>query len=508
MRVELSDSRRMKAADETAIHGRGIPSVKLMERAASALAKVAAELAGPDRTAAVFCGPGNNGGDGVAAARILTDMGFAPVRCFLVGDRARMTEDARAMERELQSAGGTLEDFDAGDGSLVELVKSAGVLVDALFGVGLSRPLASDALAAVRLMNGAGRPIVSADIPSGVSADTGAILGDAVRASRTVTFSMAKPGHYVEPGCTCRGELLVEDIGIPADILSGAGCGVYAIHAEDLALPRRKALTHKGDYGKLLILAGAVGYTGAASLCAKAAVRAGAGLVYLGVPADIYEIEAVKNDEAMVFPLASDQEGRFGAGAIPAVEKRLRSCGVCVLGPGLGRNGDTQALTAAVLRSAEGPLVLDADALWAAGRDLPLLREAAGPVILTPHEGEFARLLGRPVKDRLTDGLTFARDNRCAVVLKGHRTVCAFPDGKGYVIDAGNPGMATGGTGDVLAGTIGALLGQMSPRRAVVTACWLHARAGDLAAERFGEYALRAGDIIEFLPEAEKEIIR
>ncbi len=509
MSVELSDSRRMKAADETAIHGRGIPSLKLMERAADAVARAAAELAGSDRTAAVFCGPGNNGGDGVAAARILMDMGFSRVRCFLVGDRERMTEDTRAMERELQSAGGALEDFSAvgGDG-LWELVKTSGVLVDALFGVGLSREVTGDALAAVRFMNGSGRPVVSADIPSGVSADTGAILGEAVRASRTVTFSMAKPGHYIEPGCTCRGEFTVADIGVPADILAGAGCGVYAIHAGDLALPRRKPLTHKGDYGKLLILAGSVGYTGAASLCAKAAVRTGAGLVYLGVPADIYEIEAVKNEEAMVFPLTGNQDGRFSVSAIPAVEKRLSACGVCVLGPGLGRDEDTRALTAAALRAAEGPVVLDADALWAVSRDLRLLKEAAGPVILTPHEGEFARLLGRPVADRLADGLAFAGENGCAVVLKGYRTVCAFPDGKAYVVDAGNPGMATGGTGDVLAGAIGALLGQMSPRRAVVTACWLHARAGDLAAERYGEYALKAGDIIELLPEAEKEIIR
>ena len=508
MRVELSDSRKMKAADEAAIHGRGIPSLKLMERAAGAVAKAAAELAGKTRTAVAFCGPGNNGGDGIAAARILMDMGFAPVRCFLVGDREKMTEDARAMERELQSAGGTLESFDAGGGDLWETVKSAGVLVDALFGVGLSRPLAGDALAAVRFMNGSGRPIVSADIPSGVSADTGAILGDAVRAARTVTFSMAKPGHYIEPGCTCRGNLTVEDIGIPADILAQAGCGVYAIHAGDLALPARRPLSHKGDYGKLLILAGSVGYTGAASLCARAAVRSGAGLVYLGVPADIYEIEAVKNDEAMVFPLAGNGAGRLSREAAPAIGRRLRGCDVCVLGPGLGRDEDTAAVTASVLGSAEGPLVLDADALWAVSRDLSVLKQAPGPVILTPHEGEFARLLGRPVTDRLTDAMAFARTNRCAVVLKGHRTICAFPDGKGYVIDGGNPGMASGGTGDVLAGVIGALLGQMNPRRAVVTACWLHARAGDLAAASYGEYALSAGDIIGFLPEAEKEIIR
>ncbi len=505
--MELTDAKRIKQADRTAIQDRGIPSLKLMETAAQALAEAAAELAGTERTAAVFCGPGNNGGDGAAAARILMDMGFS-VRVFLVGSREKMTEDCRDMERQLQSAGGALEDFDASDAALPGYLRTVGVLVDALFGVGLSRPLTGDALAAVEMINAAGRPTAAADMPSGVSADTGAILGAAVKADRTVTFSMAKPGHFVEPGCVCCGQVTVRDIGIPADILAGAGCGVYAIHASDLALPRRAKLTHKGDYGKLLILAGSVGYTGAASLCARAAVRAGAGLVYLGVPADIYEITAVKNDEAMPFPLPGSDTGRMGPVAVPEIERRLAECGVCVIGPGLGRDEGTAAVTAAVLRAAKGPVVADADALWAISREPVLLEQAAGPVILTPHEGEFARLLGRPVQDRLTDALTYAAGHGCAVVLKGYRTICAFPDGKGYVIDAGNPGMASGGSGDVLAGVIGALLGQLSPRRAVVTACWLHAHAGDLAAESCGEYALKAGDIIDALPQAQMEITR
>ncbi len=497
----------MRQADGTAIQGRGIPSLKLMESAAEALAKAAADLAGRTRTAAVFCGPGNNGGDGVAAARILMDMGFS-VRAFLVGQREKMTADARSMERELQSAGGALLDFDASSEIIRDWVKNAGVVVDAIFGVGSSRELTGQARDAVEMINAAGRPVVSADIPSGVSADTGAVLGAAVKADRTVTFSMAKAGHFLEPGCVYRGELTVADIGIPADILAEAGSGLFAVHGEDLALPRRRPLTHKGDYGKVLIAAGSVGYAGAACLCAQAAVRAGAGLVYLAVPEDIYEIAAVKNDEAMVFPTPGNGSGRFGPDAAETLIKRLEECDVCVIGPGLGRDGDTAALTAQVLRRAKGPVVADADALWAIARQPELLRQAAGPVVLTPHEGEFARLLGRPVSDRLADAMGFAAEHGCAVVLKGHRTLCAFPDGRGYVIDGGNPGMATGGTGDVLAGIIGALLGQMGGRRATVTACWLHARAGDLAAARFGEYALKAGDIIDFLPEAEKEITR
>ncbi len=504
--MELSDAKRMKSADAAAIGERGIDSLKLMETAATHVAEAAADIMTDNRLALVFCGPGNNGGDGVAAARLLRRWAGAEVRAFLVGERSKMTSDCRSMEERLLEVGGKLEPFQADDPALSALIQRAGVIVDALFGVGLSRELTGDALAAVRLINSAKCPVVAADIASGVSADTGRILGEAVHADCTVTFSKAKPGHFIEPGCVCCGELRVADIGIPEDLVDASGCGVYAIHGGDLRLPARERLTHKGDYGKLLILGGSVGYTGAPSLCAKAAVRSGAGLVYLGVPKDIYEITAVKNDEAMPFPLPSEAGG-VSAEAWSAAAERLHDCDVCVLGPGMGRGEGTLALTQRLMTEARLPVVADADALWAIAQDLSVLKEAAASVVLTPHEGEFARLLGRPVEDRLNDALGFAKAYGCAVVLKGHRTICAFPDGKAYVIDAGNPGMAKGGSGDVLAGIVGALLGQLPPRRAVVTACWLHARAGDIAAGRFGEYAVQAGDIIEALARAETEIL-
>ncbi len=481
----------MKAADRAAIEG-GVDSLRLMETAAGFVCAAAEEFLGEDRRAAVFCGPGNNGGDGVAAARMLRQRGVE-VRAFLVGDRSKMTPDTRAMEQKLRDAGGALESFRPEDASIAAFTAEAGVIVDAVFGVGLSRDLTGDALAAVRLMNASKAPTVAADIPSGVSADTGRIFGEAAEAAVTVTFTRGKPGHFVEPGCVYCGEVRVADIGIPRTLAEGSGCGVYAIHGEDLRLPRRKRLSHKGDHGKLLILGGSMGYTGAPSLCARAAVRAGAGLVYLGVPSDIYEITAVKNDEAMPFPRTEE-----------SLRERMGGCHVCVLGPGMGRSEETLSLTRRVLRAFRGPVVADADALWAIAEGPSVLEGTAA--VLTPHEGEFRRLLGRPVLDRLNDARDYARDHGCALVLKGHRTICAFPDGGAYVIDAGNPGMAKGGSGDVLAGVIGALLGQLPSRRAVVTACWLHARAGDLAAERFGEYGMTAGDIIDRLPQAELEI--
>lgn len=507
--MELSDAKKMKAADEAAIRDRGIDSLTLMERAAKELLKASILYMGPSRRLVVFAGPGNNGGDGIAMAGFFRQMDMdCEVRVFLVGDREKMTADTRAMEQRLREAGGELETFDPADPALGDLCKGAGIIIDALFGVGLSRELTGDARTAVELMNASGAPIVSADIPSGVAADTGLVLGAAVQADCTVTFSRAKPGHFLEPGCVYCGEVRVADIGIPEDLVKRSGCGLYAIRGSDLRLPIRPRLCHKGDFGKLLIVGGSIPYTGAPAMAAKAAVRGGAGLVYLGVPSDIYEIEAIKNQEAMVFPLASGEKGRVSRRAWDSIAERLKVCGVCVLGPGMGRGEDTKAITELVLRHSEIPVVADADALWAISQDVTMLDEAECPVILTPHEGEFQQLLGHPVTDRLTESLGYAKAHRCVVVLKGHRTVCAFPDGKAYIIDAGNPGMAKGGSGDVLAGVLGAMLCQLPLRRAVVTGCWLHARAGDIAALHHGEYAMKAGDIIDCLSMAEREIIR
>lgn len=273
-----------------------------------------------------------------------------------------------------------------------------------------------------------------------------------------------------------------------------------------LSLPYRKRESHKGNYGKILIAGGCVGYTGAPALAAKAAVKSGAGLVYLAVPDAIYNIEAVKNDEAMPFPLPSDEKGRFSVSGLPELIEKQKNCTVSVIGPGIGRSGEIVEITGALLRSAVKPVLLDADALWALSQNMGVLRETKAEVVLTPHEGEFLQMGGNVTGDRVSDAVGFAREFNCAVVLKGHETVIAFRDGESYLINAGNPGMATGGSGDVLSGVIGALLGQLEFRKAVVTGTWLHSYAGDLAAEKFGEYSMSAADIINFLPEALKMI--
>jgi len=273
-------------------------------------------------------------------------------------------------------------------------------------------------------------------------------------------------------------------------------------------LPKRKAETHKGDYGKLLILGGCVGYTGAPTLCARAAVRSGAGLVYLGVPAPIYEITAVKNDEAMPFPLPADENGMFSEAAAEQLAPRLNACDVCAVGPGMGKSRGASAVLRRVAESFEKPLVIDADGLNLLSADMELLRSRRGVTVLTPHDGEFARMGGVMRPSREDTALEFSRKYGCILVLKGHRTVIAFPDGEVFVNTHGNPGMAKGGSGDVLTGVIAALLGQLPVKQAVCAGVYLHSLAGDLCAQRLGEYAMTATDVTETLPAATMKMIK
>lgn len=495
----LSNSQKMRDADSAAVNINGIPSAQLMRAAARHLADAARELAGDGGSVLIFCGSGNNGGDGVAAAMFLMGSGCR-VRVLLVGSRDKMSADTAEMERRLTEMGGRLEDFED-TAELRCAAAGADAIIDAIFGTGLSRAVSGRALEAVRMINAAGVPVVSADIPSGVDADTGQVLGEAVRADVTVAFAMAKIGHFAEPGCTFCGRVITADIGIPQGILAGCGTGVYALYPKDAALPPRPALSHKGNYGRVLIAAGSVGYTGAPVLCSRAAVRCGAGLVYLAVPESIYAIAAVKSDEAMPFPLPAE-EGGFSKEAAGQLTERASACDVCAIGPGLGRGAGAAELVLEAVRRVRGPLVLDADALYALSRDMDALRERQGVTVLTPHEGEFARMGGSIGADRVGSARDFARRFGCVLVLKGHRTLAAYPDGEVYISTCGGPGMAKGGSGDVLTGMIAAMLGQFTLKQAVNHAVLLHGMAGDICARTMGEYAMTATDIIDALPGA------
>lgn len=562
--MQLATAAQMKELDRRAIQERGIPSLELMENAAQAVADTVWELLQPDESicgsshsvcimarkkdasppteeeqrqeaeireiveskntdptprVAVFCGPGNNGGDGVACTRLLMERGGCHVRAFFVGDRAKMTPDEWAMEEKLTAAGGRLEDFtiDLTDRETAEAtftfeqqkisawLSTCDCVVDALFGIGLTRPVTGPFAAAIQLMNG--RTVVSCDIPSGVNADTGEIPGEAVQATKTVTFTRPKPGLYVGEGASRAGEVRTVDIGIPHDLeweLFRDLPRLEMVDSPNNSLPRRPQNAHKGDFGKLFILAGSEGFTGAPVLTARAALRAGAGLVYLGVPREIYPIIAVKCDEAMPYPLPEDYA---------AILEKARSCDVALIGPGLGRSPEVEQLVLSLLTDLDIPVVLDADGINALSGHIDVLDRREGLTVLTPHEGEFARLTGcqLPIKDRLTAARDFARNHGCVLVLKGQGTVTAGPDGSAWVNTTGNPGMAKGGSGDVLAGMIAALLGQKHLRKARRTgdnapeltadAVFYHGAAGDLCAQKLGEYAMLPSDVIEAIPE-------
>lgn len=518
--MKLATASQMRELDRRAIEDRGIPSIDLMERAAEGVAQAVLELLadrpGKCRVTA-FCGAGNNGGDGIAAARLLHLRGVR-VRAFLVGDYEKLTPDALEETGRLSECGVELEPYDPENGDQSAWARGSHVLIDAVFGVGLSREIAPESryAQAIALMNRCPGAVVAADIASGVAADTGRVLGCAVKADRSVAFTFKKVGQAVGDGALRSGEVTVRDIGIPEDLKKTLVCPAQTVEREYAAavLPRRKADGHKGDFGKLLIVGGTVGYTGAPYLTASAAVHSGCGLVYLGVPESIWAVEAAKCVSAMPFPLPEKREGFARKTALDAdnalrtAEEKLAGCDVLALGPGLGRAPQTEQLARELLRT-EKPVVLDADGINALEGHIDVLDRRRGRVtILTPHDGEFLRVGGDLSAGRVEAARCFARTHGCILVLKGHRTVTATPEGNVLVNTTGNSGLAKGGSGDVLTGLIASLLAQgAAPVQAAALGVWLHGRAGDLAAEARTAYAMTPEDVIAHLPEGFRELI-
>lgn len=506
--MKLATAKQMQTMDNTAINERNIPSTHLMENAAGHVARAALDLMKKDGAAAIFCGSGNNGGDGVAAAVYLRKR-QRTVRVFLVSGRERLSPDLREMERRLVEIGGELETFNPQSEEILTYCQNAAVIIDAIFGTGLNTDLRGKPLAAVQIINRMNVPVISADIPSGIEADTGRELRASIKAAKTITFSLPKAGLFVGRGGGSAGQVEVADIGIPQDLVQGLETQCYVTARDNISLPPRDHNIHKGDCGKLLIIGGSVGYTGAVSLAAQAALRGGAGLVSVGVPEPIYAITAIKQTEAMPFPLPAEQ-GKISMTAFPALLERLSEVDACLIGPGLGRSPELTTLVTELILASKVPVILDADGINAISGNIHVLDEAKAPLILTPHDMEFKRLGGDVDSgDRLESARAFALAHHCTLVRKGPGTISAFPEGTVCVNTTGNPGMATGGSGDVLAGLLTAFVGQkLSLAKAVYTAVWAHGRAGDLCAERLGEYAMLPGDLLDTLPEVLKSIVR
>jgi ADP-dependent NAD(P)H-hydrate dehydratase / NAD(P)H-hydrate epimerase len=510
--VRVLNTHQMREADRRTIQEIGLPSIVLMENAGrqvvAAMESTFEALA--SMRVAIVCGRGNNGGDGFVVARTLCQREI-DVAVYLVGEAAGVSGDARTNLEVLTHLG--LDVVEIADAAAWELhgadVLGADVIVDAIVGTGLNAPLGGLMETVVADVNSAGRPVVAIDLPSGLMADRPDVIGPAVQASLTVTLGAPKLPLVLPPGEALAGNLVIAEIGIPEAVIAdveGPWVELLTRASMRTLIEPRSEESHKGDYGRIVIVAGSRGKTGAAALAALAALRSGAGLVTVASPASCLPVIASLGAEYMTLALPEDEHGRVVAGAIDDV--LASGADVIAVGPGLGRSAEVTAFVQALVERCGVPLVLDADALHAF-RNAP--DRLSGPdgvdLIITPHPGEMAGLTGLAIeevqKHRLDVARDFATTHRVHVVLKGHRTIVATPEGRTFINVTGNAGMATGGTGDVLTGALAAWMGQLLDAEAAAKlAVFLHGLAGDLAEADEGEVALIATDVVDRLGEA------
>jgi len=509
--MKVATAEQMQELDRKAIEGYKIPGIVLMENAGRGAAEVISS-AFPDiqnRKIAIVAGKGNNGGDGFVIARHLLNRGVS-VKFYLLTDPKALRGDAEInhhifsrmkgevisvpSSKDYQKVKRDLEKFD--------------LLIDAIFGTGLDAEVRGYYREVIDHLNTLQKPIVAVDIPSGLDANTGKPLGTAIRASLTVTFGLPKVGHLISPGPDYVGTLKVIDIGIPRKLVEEEKIQTHLLESEEirrwLSAPRRPD-THKGDYGHLLVISGSVGKTGAAAMTCEAALRIGAGLVTLAIPKSLNAIMEMKLTEVMTEPLPETPKQSLSLRAFNSILRLCENKRAVVIGPGLGTFKETQSLVLKLIKTLDLPVVLDADGLTALATQPKILPTANRSLILTPHPGEMARLIQSTSKevqeDRIGISRNFSQSRQVHLLLKGHRSLITTPKGEVFINPTGNPGMASGGTGDVLTGMIGGLICQgYEILPALQIAVYLHGLAGDEVASEKGEKSLVATDIIEEIP--------
>jgi NAD(P)H-hydrate epimerase len=514
--MRVLNTQQMREADRQTIDEIGIPAIVLMENAGrQAVAAMEASFEDlASSTVGVLCGRGNNGGDGFVVARTLAQRGVEAI-VFLLGSVADVRGTARTNLEILGRIGLTVVEIN--DAQQWELhfsqVSDCDLIVDAILGTGFHGQLAGMLETVVADVNGLGVPIVAIDLPTGVSADSHELEGEAIEASMTVTLAAPKIPLILPPADVYGGDLVIADIGIPAaviDELDGPWVELLTRERMRELVPARAADSHKGDFGRVLVVAGSFGKTGAAHLTALGALKSGAGLVTIATPRSCVPTLAAMMPEYMTEPLEETAAGTIDFSAVDRVLDIKAD--VIAMGPGLGHDPSTAAFVQAIVERAGVPLVLDADAVNAFSGDPDRLAGRDGvDVIITPHPGEMARLLGVSIEqvqsDRLEHAREFAASHRVHVVLKGHRTIVAGPESRAFVNLTGNPGMATGGSGDLLTGMIAAWFAQiLDAEGACKLAVYLHGAAGDLAEADEGEGALLPSDIAARLGDAVLEL--
>ena len=508
--MKVATAEQMQELDRKSIEVFRIPSIVLMENAGrGATEAILNAFPGTQKKVAIIAGKGNNGGDGFVIARHLLNRGIA-VKIFLLTDPKSLRGDAEInfnifqhmkgevipvpSSKDYQKVRKSLEYFD--------------LLIDGIFGTGLDAEVRGYYREVIDHLNTLQKPIVAIDIPSGLDANKGKPLGTSIRASLTVTFGLPKVGHLISPGFDYVGILKVVDIGIPKKLVEDEKIQTHLLEAENirrwLSIPRRPN-THKGDYGHLLVIAGSVGKTGAAAMACEAALRMGAGLVTLAIPKSLNAIMEVKLTEVMTEPLPETPRQTLSLRAFNAILRLCENKRAVVIGPGLGTYKETQSLVVKLMKTLDLPIILDADGLTSIASQSKTLTTLKKPLILTPHPGEMARIIGSTPKevqeDRIGISRDFSQSQRLYLVLKGHRTLIATPQGEVFINPTGNPGLASGGTGDVLTGMIGGLICQgFDILPSLQASIYLHGLAGDQVAQELGEKSLIATDIIKKIP--------
>jgi NAD(P)H-hydrate epimerase len=498
----------MRQIDSETIENRGIPGPTLMEAAGSGITEriLSDILISPsDSRVAIFCGNGNNGGDGFVIGRLLHKAGAA-VLIFFVGPPDKLTPDARLNYDRVAKSKLPVREVQAASDLPDHL--EADLIIDAIFGTGFSGSPRSLFAEIIEYINVQEIETVAVDMPSGLNADTGRHEGAVVEAGYTYTLALPKYGLFTSPGRELAGLVEAVPIGIPADVVESFDLKHQLITAEQVSelLPERKPDGHKGDFGRLFVIAGSTGMTGAASLTAEAAIRTGCGLVTLGCPRFVQPILATKLTEVMTHPLPDvAKKGCLALRGLGEIRKVTQGPDALVIGPGLGQHHETAELVRRFVSKLECPSILDADGLNALAGHPGIIQDCSAPLVLTPHPGEFNRLVDIPIPEDILERMQLvgevAAELGVVLVLKGSPTLIAEPSGNCYLNPTGNNGMATGGSGDLLSGMIGSFMAQgLSGVDAAVVGVFMHGLAGDYAAEEFGTRAMIAGDMISHFP--------
>jgi NAD(P)H-hydrate epimerase len=516
----LVTAAEMQEMDRQTIESHGIPGLELMEKAGQGATRVLLDQFG-DRVKAgvgIVCGKGNNGGDGFVIARCLAQKGI-DVSVYLLAKTAALKGDAASNCERLASLDiGIVEIPDEDTFSKFKpRLSNHGLLVDAILGTGLTSDVSGlfkTVINFINALNRTGIAVFAVDIPSGLNADTGQPCGACIRAQSTATFGLAKIAHFTYPGAGYTGSLEIIDIGIPGAVVQAVGPKQYLLTSAQIRnyLQPRSADTHKGRTGHLLVIAGSPGKTGAAAMTAMSAMRAGAGLVTLGIAESLNPILETQVLEVMTAPLPEIQNGALGTSAFENIKKMEAGKTCLAIGPGIGQAGETQNLVNKIIRQSRIPVVIDADGLNNIAGQTQLLKSLKPPTVLTPHPGEMARLIditpAEVQQNRLQCAREFATNFKVHIVLKGAATVIAHPDGSAYINPTGNPGMASGGMGDVLTGVLAGFITQgFTPEAAAHASVYLHGAAADTLSKTIGPIGYLAGEVMNAIPAEIKKIL-